>query len=328
MFKNAKEYIWVHSFNNNILNSGIFMYVFYDFLHRKNSVNLRMYQLGIKSNLLSFVFGAIKLIFKSNSSDVIHLQYGSYSGFICSFLPRKKILTLRGSDIITIHSANFFTKLHSTIGVLLTKYSLFKYDKIIVMSNRMMESIPSKYRNKTIVLPDPIDLNKFYVKNKIECRRKIFPNIDPEKILVLFTAIDLANPIKRYNLAIETINEVNKISNNRYVLVSAFDIDNANMVDVYNAVDICLLTSSHEGWPNCIKEALACNVPFVSTDVSDLSLIANKTQNCFTSQDNAIELAANILKIKLDYNENLREKIKFLSLDNISNKLEELYMSI
>ncbi|MEA5409980.1 glycosyltransferase [Haloarculaceae archaeon H-GB2-1] len=34
-----------------------------------------------------------------------------------------------------------------------------------------------------------------------------------------------------------------------------------------NAADVLLLTSKREGFPNTVKEALACNLPVVSTDV-------------------------------------------------------------
>ena len=37
-----------------------------------------------------------------------------------------------------------------------------------------------------------------------------------------------------------------------------------------NACDMLLLTSLHEGSPDTVKEALACNLPIVSVDVGDV----------------------------------------------------------
>ena len=118
------------------------------------------------------------------------------------------------------------------------------------------------------------------------------------------------------------------MTNNKYCLVSATDIDNDSMAEVYNAVDICLLTSTHEGWPNCIKEAMSCNVPFVSTDVSDLSLIANKTKTCFISSDNPTDISNKILNIDLSIKENLRSLASFLDVKFIASQLHELYLDI
>jgi glycosyltransferase involved in cell wall biosynthesis len=38
----------------------------------------------------------------------------------------------------------------------------------------------------------------------------------------------------------------------------------------YAATDVMLLCSDHEGSPTSVKEALACNLPVVATDVGDL----------------------------------------------------------
>ena len=323
--KKSRIIFWVHTFTPSIMNSGVFMKFFFNFYKKNHNNNVKLFYLGKKINL--FV-GLKRLLIKTNRNDIIHVQYGSYSGFLCSLIPRKKILTIRGSDLIPLTNGSLLEKIHSFFGVFLTKISLNNYNKIIVMSHRMLRKIPSKFHYKTCVLTDPIDQKKFVLKNKIECRKKHFPDIDSDKILVLFTSIDINNPIKRFSLAKDAVEKVNLMSDNKYCLVSATNIDNDSMVEVYNAVDICLLTSTHEGWPNCIKEALSCNVPFVATDVSDLSIIANKTQTCFISTDNPKDISEKILKIDLSIKENLRKKISFLDNSLISSKLDELYSSL
>lgn len=46
-----------------------------------------------------------------------------------------------------------------------------------------------------------------------------------------------------------------------------------DMPDVYNACDVTVLTSRHEGTPNVLLESMACGVPVVATDVSDNAYI-------------------------------------------------------
>ena len=53
------------------------------------------------------------------------------------------------------------------------------------------------------------------------------------------------------------------------------------LVKYYNSVDCLILTSFHEGSPNVIKEAMACNLPIVSTKVGDVEEIINKTGKWF-----------------------------------------------
>jgi glycosyltransferase involved in cell wall biosynthesis len=87
-----------------------------------------------------------------------------------------------------------------------------------------------------------------------------------------------------------------------------------------------LLTSAHEGWPNIVKEALACNVPFVSTDVSDLRSIAEVDATCHVADATPEALAHYLLQtLQAGRPQTLRRHVEDMALPITAEKLVRLY---
>ena len=327
MNNNFKKIIWIHRFPKSKLNAGIFMFNIFNKLKIEYPDNFKLNSCN-KINDFSALF--IKSI--TGKSNIFHAQYGSFTGFLVLFLKGKKILTLRGSDLFVSKFGNLYDKIHSRFAVLLTYISLFGYSKIILMSHDMKKMIPRFFHKKIIILPDPIDYDKFYPQEEKKeiYRKKYFNMYDIDIKLILFVSIDLKNPIKRYNLAFNSVNLANiKTGYHKFQLVTATNIEHNYMNEVMNAVDICLLTSTHEGWPNCIKEAIATNTPFVATDVSDLrETILYKNCNCFVTNDNAEDIANSILNVKLNKSINLRMLLNDFSYSNYNKEILKIYNEI
>lgn len=97
---------------------------------------------------------------------------------------------------------------------------------------------------------------------------------------------------------------------------------------MYSA-DLLLLTSLWEGSPNVIKEALACNLPVVSTDVGDVRELIDGLERCYICEYNAKDLAEKI-KASLDEEENIqsRKKIGYLDEIKIADKLINVYKGL
>ena len=63
------------------------------------------------------------------------------------------------------------------------------------------------------------------------------------------------------------------------------------------ACDVILCTSKSEGWPNSVKEAMACGLPFVATDVSDLQEISLTVPLCTVRKATPIDLSNGLFEI-------------------------------
>ena len=95
-----------------------------------------------------------------------------------------------------------------------------------------------------------------------------------------------------------------------------------------------LLTSFSEGSPQIVKEAMACNLPVVSTNVGDVEwLFGNEPGHYLTSFEP--EDVAEKLKLAFDFKEkfgrtNGRQRIIELGLDSetIANKIVKIYRKI
>ena len=310
--------LWTHNFSPDIQNSGIFMKQIADSL-KNQGIHIEMLYLG---NLRS-VYGLFKAIIKiraaSKNFDLTHAQFGSACGFVSMFALNKKIISLRGSDWHKYNGDNLRNRIHNFLSRIFTKLSINSYDKVIVMSKKMKNELEaySKKRILADVITDPIDLNLFKPKNKIAEKKN--------KKYILFTTIDKSNPIKRVSLALESVNRVKNIYPSVEIKIAS-GIDHKDMPDFVSSCDLVLCTSHYEGWPNSVKEALACGIPFVSTDVSDLSDIAKKRESCRISDPNPESISNHIIDVlKLQKEENLHDEVFEMSMEKISSKIIKSY---
>ena len=93
-----------------------------------------------------------------------------------------------------------------------------------------------------------------------------------------------------------------------------------------NAADAVLLTSAHEGSPNVVKEALACNVPVVSVDVGDVRERIGKVDGCHMADSTPEDIAAKVERVVArDRPVAGRERVADVSLEAIAERLCEIY---
>lgn len=319
--------LWPHTYSPEAKNSGVFMFQLIEPLKKQGVEVMPLYIGGIKKDPLRFIKTIPAILRAASGCDLIHAQYGSMCGLLSVFLPGKKLLSLRGSDWYGIAGASRRQKIHSFLARSFTKISLPFYKRVIVMSNRMANEMNKKHPGCSVVaIADGIDSDKFYPMDKANCRKKL--GMDENAIYVLFTSASEGNYVKRAWLAHEAFELAgNEISGLKMMV--AEKIEHSLMPYYINACNLTIITSIHEGWPNCIKEALACNVPFVATDISDLREIAGKATSCKVVEADAVKLSHAIIQVsKSAVDEDLRKFVSDMTVENCSKKLKTEYEKV
>lgn len=320
--------LWTHNFDPRIPNSGVFVHKAAEGI-RARGIDLRLEYLG---NLRSIrqVLRARKHVRRLASQyDLVHAQFGSACALVTAAVDDvPKIVTIRGSDWNIHRASHGFRYFHTHAASMLTKLSLRSYDGVLCVSRRVAAEIQRFAPNAYIAVnPSPVDLSRFVPLDRTEAKAQLGYSQCMEK-WVLFNSLRLQNPVKRFALAKQAFEIAQgRLGNLRLRLAS--DLPHEKMPLYVSACDVILCTSDNEGWPNSVKEALACNVPFVSTDVSDLRDIARVEPSCRVCPPDARVLADNLCEV-LSGSEprTLRRHVTSMGLDAISDQLITFYQSV
>ncbi len=314
--------IWIHSFDPVSKIGGSFMWEQLPFF-KDHGTQIEPVSVHGLTNPISFFKFWLK--YRTSFEDcILHAQYGSGTAFFTACLKAKrKVVSLRGSDWYMLEEGTTYQRLRSHIALILTRLCLKKFDQVIVMSDNMKYDVLEKYPelvNKVTKITDGIDLNLFYPMDKIASKQALY--LDTSKFYIGVGVMNIGYSVKRMNLA-KAAFEKAKMTNKDIELLVLSGIARNKMNLNINACDLNLLTSIYEGWPNIIKEGLACNTPFVATNVSDLALIAkDENSKCYVSEPDADNIALLINKAFRNKKENLNSGLM------LSKYVKDMEMSI
>jgi len=198
-------------------------------------------------------------------------------------------------------------------------FAKYFWEGCIVKTRNMKEALNIEHIH---VIPNGIDMDRFRPVSKDEAFG--VTNWEKSKINILFPA-DPERPEKNFELAEISIKALQNKSIDLHVLKSV-PVD--KVVYYLNSADVVLLTSKWEGSPNIIKEAMACNIPIVSTRVGDIEIIFNGTEGCYIADDNIQDIST---KLQLAINKkrtNGRENIQPYESGLIAKKIIEIYSDL
>ena len=270
---------------------------------------------------------------KKKGGDIIHAQYGSFTALVAWLNSRNKplIISLCGSDLEGTAGNGFLWTLRDFITTNLSKWLSMRADQVIVKSENLKQHLPAKARKRVQVIPNGVDINKFYPVDKKDARKML--DWDVETKYVLFTPSKANNQlVKNLPLALRSVELVREKTEYSVELIMLTNKTREEVALMMNAADCLLLTSFHEGSPNVVKEAMACNLPVISVNVGDV-LMRLKDDHLSSVVDSyePKEIAQFILRtLKLNSRTRGFEEIKKQQLDSISvaNNIYKIYQDL
>jgi len=254
--------------------------------------------------------------------DIVHAHNGQ-TGLLAVLSGHPNVVvTFHGSDVNGIRNRSGKTTL---AGRLLQRISCFvagRAAKAIIVDGGMKARLPKREYH---TLPCGVDPELFRPHPKSQCRHLL--GLDEEGALILFVG-DPDRPVKRYWLAEAVTGLVARRLPCR--LIVARDVPHEQMPMYMSACDALLLTSSSEGSPTVVKEALACNLPVVSVNVGDVQARIGGIEGCVVCASDDPSVIARDLETVLRRNNRIdgRRFAEEWSENNIACQLKGIYESL
>lgn len=244
--------------------------------------------------------------------DLVHANYGLTAPPAIAQSNLPVVVSLWGSDLLGAYGR-------------LTRWCARRADAVVVMTPAMADELDVDCH----VLPHGVDVAQFRPFPRRPAREAVGWRHDALHVLFPYPP---EKRVKDYPRAQRIVAAAGERLDGRVagdvLLQTLHGVPHAEMPLYVNAADALLLTSKREGSPNAVKEAMACNLPVVATDVGDVrSRIADVEPSHVCTTD--AELVDGLVDV-LERGEpsNGREAIRSLAVDEVARRLHEVYADV
>ncbi|WP_136718398.1 glycosyltransferase family 4 protein [Halorientalis salina] len=241
-----------------------------------------------------------------DSYDLVHANHGLTAPFALAQPTRPVVTTFWGSELMS--QRGWQTKL--------SRASARLSDRVILPSERMGEFLDSPYTH----IPFPVDTDVFEPIERATAKAYVGWEADSADILFPY---DPSRPEKDFERAAGIVEAANIDAELRTVSGKAY----AEMPYYLNASDAVLVTSKRESGPMIVREAAACNVPIVSTDVGFVRETLDGIEQCAVCESDLQLAGALEVILSNEWRPNGRDTIETLHPERFGRELETLYAS-
>jgi glycosyltransferase involved in cell wall biosynthesis len=207
---------------------------------------------------------------------LVHAEYGSITAAIACFIKGQVplVVSFCGDDILGTPNPGLVWRVRERLARAIGLWAARRATAIVVKSNNLLQALPETIRSRATILPEGVNLNLFKPMPRDACRARLGWSM---RKVVLFNAGYKGNQkVKNLDLARETLHRLTE-SFPDALLKTVSDASSEDVRLLLNAADCLLVTSFHEGSPNIVKEAMACNLPVVSVPCGDVTERLAKT---------------------------------------------------
>lgn len=240
--------------------------------------------------------------------DLVHANYGLTAPAALAQLRLPVVVSLWGSDLLGKYGW-------------LSQWCARHADAVIVMSQQMADELEVDCH----VVPHGVDLELFRPAPQRAARAEIGWRADVPQVLFPYSP---HREVKDYPRAERVLERVRDRYRADVELQTLQNVPHEEMPRYLNAADALLLTSKWEGSPNTVKEAMACNLPVVSTDVGDVPerLADVEPSHVCRSDEELVEGLIDVFE--RDTRSNGREAVRPLGVDRMGDRLEAIYETV
>ncbi len=175
----------------------------------------------------------------------------------------------------------------------LKRFVAKRMDAIVVVAGHLGEQLG---RPDAVRIPAGVDMDLFVPMDTAGARMAL--GLPEGRRYVLFPSSP-SRVEKRYGLACRAVDHLKKtVPGARDVALLTLDNIPHERVPLYiNASELMLMTSSFEASPVTIREALACNVPVLCTDVGDARVVLDGIPGCAIIEPEPVHIASALEKV-------------------------------
>ena len=265
----------------------------------------------------------LRKLIRTSRFSLIHCHWG-YNAIFAYNKRIPLITTYHGSDLQGDLKSNGSVNIKGHILIILSKIGTLLSTKNIFVSKRLKNLKPKvNLKKKDHIIPMGFNSKMFVPLNKEIAKKNL--GLDLQKKYVLFAG-NYSQKVKDFSLAEKAMNHLDT----SHQLIKLNYAEHSNIPNYMNAADVLLMTSFHEGAPVIIKEALACNLPIVSTDVGDVKEITKCIPGCFINKDRDPKKIAVLIEksVLADSTTIGIEKVKKYDAEKINYKIKCLYIDL